>query len=604
MHPTTTTALRGRRWVFLVLLGAFLLLALAQAVPALAASSFTGGLNYLSGLDTSTMVANDHTVYATRITASASSGGLAGSTTYHVKLRFTPNADGSPAGTDNRGFTWNSTTSAWVQEREDWASFPTITTAHDGSIAASDATWLFYKFGDTTKTGTYYLIASLSTGASGGTFNGTAFVEVKVLDQTTTGAWVHDGATAGTGQATKTASVRLPDESPSPTPTPVARQRSEPNVCDDDGDGIVDNEQYGPVASGTFRMAVPTTPTDTYLIYLPGNSNVWPVGSDRFKVSIPDTDIAIGATSGDMTAPTAPTSPAATAGDASAVVSWTAATDATGVAGYHVYRWTDAPTGAGYTPMPVKVGTVTTGTTFTDTGLTNGTAYHYLVRAFDAATNVGPRSTTVDATPLGVTSLTLSAAPVTVGWGKPWTLSGALTSGGAAVPNAAAKLMQSVDGGSTWTLVNTLTPATGTSTYSGSIAAPLQKSQYKLVFDGDASHASCESTPVTVAPKVKLGKPSAPKSVKKKKSFSVSGSLTPKAKAGSKTVQVKCYLKKSGKWVLEKKVMAKNSTKGSASVYKVKTSLPKKGSWKLVAHAKATSNYAATTSGAFYLKAK
>jgi hypothetical protein len=274
------------------------------------------------------------------------------------------------------------------------------------------------------------------------------------------------------------------------------------------------------------------------------------------------------------------------------------------VTGYRIYRWTDAPTGAGYTPMPVKVGTVTTGTTFTDAGLSNGTTYHYLVRAFDAATNVGPRSLTVDATPIGVTGLAFRATPTTVAWGKPWTLNAALsTAARAAIPDAQVKLMQSVSSGA-WALVSTLTPAAGTSTYTGSIAAPTQKTAYRLVYEGAAAYAETISGSVTVTPKVKLGHPVAPLTVKKKKSFTVYGSLTPKANAGSKTVKVKCYLKKSGKWVLKKTVTTKNSNKGSASQYKASMSLPSRGSWKLVAFAAATSKYAATTSGSEYLKVK
>ena len=171
MHQTTSTTSRTgtRRWAFLGLLAAMLLLALAQAVPALAASSpFDGGP---LAVDTATAVANDHTVYAMRF--SATTGGtypLDADTTYYVKLRFTPNADGSPAGVDNRGFTWNGASGAWAQERDDWTAFPTVTTDGTGAIAQSD--WFYCKFGDTTKSGTYYLLVSLSTGASGSTRNG------------------------------------------------------------------------------------------------------------------------------------------------------------------------------------------------------------------------------------------------------------------------------------------------------------------------------------------------------------------------------------------------------------------------------------------------
>ena len=110
MQQTTSTSslVRTRRHVFLALLAAIMLLALAQAVPALAASSpFDGGP---LAVDTATAVANDHTVYAMRFSATA--GGtypLDADTTYFVKLRFTPNSDGTPAGVDNRGFTWNGT---------------------------------------------------------------------------------------------------------------------------------------------------------------------------------------------------------------------------------------------------------------------------------------------------------------------------------------------------------------------------------------------------------------------------------------------------------------------------------------------------------------
>ena len=101
---------------------------------------------------------------------------------------------------------------------------------------------------------------------------------------------------------------------------------------------------------------------------------------------MPDTDIALGAT--DQTAPSAPGALTVDPMDGGAGVSWGAASDDTGVTAYHVYRWVDAPTGAGYTPLPEKVATVTSGTSYTDSGLTNGTTYHYLVRAVDAATNV------------------------------------------------------------------------------------------------------------------------------------------------------------------------------------------------------------------------
>ena len=67
-----------------------------------------------------------------------------------------------------------------------------MTTDATGAIAQSD--WLYCKFGDTTKSGTYYLLASLSTGASGSTRNGNVVIPVSVFDVASAGAWVHPGS--------------------------------------------------------------------------------------------------------------------------------------------------------------------------------------------------------------------------------------------------------------------------------------------------------------------------------------------------------------------------------------------------------------------------
>ncbi len=167
MHTTTTSATRTpRRLVFLTLLAALLLLALAQAVPVFAASVlFDGGP---VAADTATMLANDHTVYALRFSnAVASANPAIPDGTYYVKVRLTPNVDGSPAGVDNRGFTWNGTSGTWVQEREDWTLFPTVTVTGGLINTTGTSPWFYYKFGDTTKSGPYRVLISLSTGAAG-----------------------------------------------------------------------------------------------------------------------------------------------------------------------------------------------------------------------------------------------------------------------------------------------------------------------------------------------------------------------------------------------------------------------------------------------------
>lgn len=93
----------------------------------------------------------------------------------------------------------------------------------------------------------------------------------------------------------------------------------------------------------------------------------------------------------DTVAPSAPGSFGATAattsGGSSATLTWTAATDNRGVAGYRIYQGASAYT-------------TTTALSATVTGLAPGTAYSFGVEAFDAAGNTGPRVTTSVTTPV------------------------------------------------------------------------------------------------------------------------------------------------------------------------------------------------------------
>ncbi|MBO9599303.1 MAG: fibronectin type III domain-containing protein, partial [Cohnella sp.] len=87
--------------------------------------------------------------------------------------------------------------------------------------------------------------------------------------------------------------------------------------------------------------------------------------------------------------PAAPTGLTATAGNAQAALSWTASTGATS---YTVKRATT--TGGPYT----NVATGVTTTSYTDTGLTNGTTYYYVVSATNSAGS-SSNSAQVSATP-------------------------------------------------------------------------------------------------------------------------------------------------------------------------------------------------------------
>jgi hypothetical protein len=108
----------------------------------------------------------------------------------------------------------------------------------------------------------------------------------------------------------------------------------------------------------------------------------------------------------DTVAPAVPTGLTATASSVSEIdLSWTAATDTVGVAGYMVFR------DGGTTP----IGIVTTGTTFADTGLAPSSDHSYTVVAVDAAGNASAPSALAVATTLTLpATVTPTALPTTV----------------------------------------------------------------------------------------------------------------------------------------------------------------------------------------------
>ena len=121
------------------------------------------------------------------------------------------------------------------------------------------------------------------------------------------------------------------------------------------------NERGG---SRQDTLAVEYTPPDIPDVTEPSNST---------EVVAPDT-----------TAPTAPTGLGATASSSSQInLSWGAASDSVGVTGYRVERCQGAGCG-----NFAQIAT-TSGTSYSNTGLTGSTSYSYRVRAADAAGNLG-----------------------------------------------------------------------------------------------------------------------------------------------------------------------------------------------------------------------
>jgi len=375
-------------------LAAVLLLGGVAVVPASAAEPYS-----LAYVEAPKYVMNDHTPFGVRFSADASSG-LEPSTTYYMKVRFSPKT--TPQNVSNRGFTWNEETGAWAQERGEWFDCPTVTTGADGSIGN---TWIYGKFGDESKSGSYYLIISLSELGADSTYNSLEPPKVTVLDAATGGSWIHNAAAvtgtkldAGRFAVRENTSVGDQDGEAAAL---LSLWETEVNGIDDDANGLIDdaNENQGPAASltGDYRSSVPS---DTVVdIYIKRGATAT---INDFTTGPVDCDIAVGAA--DIVPPSAASDVTATPTPGAVELTWAAATDTggSGLAGYNVYRWPTAITvSPGYTTNPAVLIGTTTDTSFTDTTAKAGVEYAYRVRPIDGDTNVGPRSNTATIIALG-----------------------------------------------------------------------------------------------------------------------------------------------------------------------------------------------------------
>jgi hypothetical protein len=101
--------------------------------------------------------------------------------------------------------------------------------------------------------------------------------------------------------------------------------------------------------------------------------------------------------SSDTTPPAQPQGLFATPGDGSVSLNWTPNSDAD-LAGYNLYRATTSPVPT--TGTPVNGSTLLTSPGYIDTGLSNGTTYHYVVVAVDNVGNASTASAEAVATPV------------------------------------------------------------------------------------------------------------------------------------------------------------------------------------------------------------
>nr|WP_238323125.1 glycoside hydrolase family 6 protein [Gorillibacterium massiliense] len=195
---------------------------------------------------------------------------------------------------------------------------------------------------------------------------------------------------------------------------------------------------------------------------------------------------------GSITVPAAPTGVTATAGNAQVALSWTASSGATS---YNVKRATSS--GGTYTTVATGVTT----TSYTNTGLTNGTTYYYVVSAVNSA-GESSNSTQVSATP--VSGVTVPTAPTgltaTAGNAQvalSWTASSGATS---------YNVKQATTSGGTYTTVATgvtATSYTNTGLTNGT-------TYYYVVSAVNSAGESTNSTQVSATPVSGVTVPSAP----------------------------------------------------------------------------------------------
>ncbi|GMK37672.1 hypothetical protein PCCS19_07260 [Paenibacillus sp. CCS19] len=193
--------------------------------------------------------------------------------------------------------------------------------------------------------------------------------------------------------------------------------------------------------------------------------------------------------------PSAPASLTAAAGNAQAALNWSASTGATS---YNVKR--AAASGGPYTTVATGV----TGTTYTNTGLTNGTTYYYVVSAVNSA-GESTNSAQASATPQAIVSVPAAPASLTATAGNAqatlaWTASNGATS---------YNVKRATTSGGPYTTV-----ATGVAGLSYTNTGLTNGTTYYYVVSAvNSAGESANSAPASAAPAAPITVPSAPASL-------------------------------------------------------------------------------------------
>lgn len=226
-----------------------------------------------------------------------------------------------------------------------------------------------------------------------------------------------------------------------------------------------------------------------------------------------------------------------------------------------------------------------------------------------ASSSVGTYTVDYKVTKLTAPTLTFKA-PATVGWGKKATLSGTVAFDGVPMTGARVLIQSKVAGSSSWKDLNFDSKAYRPKLVAGADGKfsyqviPSKKTQYRAMVWPTENTGWKFGSAVTVTPKVRLGYPHTPKSVKRNKKFTAYGVMQPRHTARAKTVTISFYKGKKAVHVRAVNVNYNSATWKKATKYSAKVKLPSKGRWKVVARTKASGSYAATTSSTRYITVK
>lgn len=234
-------------------------------------------------------------------------------------------------------------------------------------------------------------------------------------------------------------------------------------------------------------------------------------------------------------------------------------------------------------------------TSYTDTGISNGTTYYYTVFASDSSGNWSARSTTsskpVAAKP---TTLTLSSSKSVVPYNEQTVLTGKLSTSAGTLPEGKTIAVErSTNSGSIWTTDGTATYDPASKAYTATRTLQ-SNATFRLRFAGDPFYTAATSPGVFVKAKAYLTQPVTPDIVTKNTAFTTHGYLEPRH---SGRTRLYFYRYRNGAYRLYKYVNATNSDYDTDTMmYTLRHKLPYAGKWRVKAFHKDASHAASWSS--------